>query len=338
MANEFQLIDDCFKPLSAGLSQDEIGIGDDGAVLDVPVGKQLVVVTDTLVKGVHFPGDAKAYDIAWKAVAVNLSDLAAMGAIPAFFSLALTLPDNDSDWLKEFSAGLKAIAEQYDIKLIGGDTTKGPLTITVTAQGWVDKQQAVLRSTAQPGDLVCVSNTIGDAAVGLKIALNTMSAEVLQALSAEQQSLLLKALHCPQPQVFIADLIKDYASSAIDISDGLLADLNHIIEQSSVKSAMPLQAVIEVADIPLSDALKNYVKASDDWSPVLYGGDDYQLCFTAQKDDFAEMDSVAELLGVKLTVIGEVGLAAESQQSKIQLKLNAKPFQVDKVGGYLHFS
>jgi thiamine-monophosphate kinase len=175
MSNEFELIKTFFKPLSKGLSEDELGIGDDGAVLNVPESSQLVVVTDTLVEGVHFPVKTDPYDIAWKALAVNLSDLAAMGAEPGFFSLSLTLPNAENEWLERFAKGLSDLASLHKIPLIGGDTTRGPLSVTITANGWVKAKGAVLRSGAQKGDVICVTQTIGDAAVGLSLAINQIS-------------------------------------------------------------------------------------------------------------------------------------------------------------------
>jgi len=233
MASEFDLIKQYFEPLSSGLDKGETGIGDDGAVLNVPAGHQLVVVTDTLVNGVHFPENTSAYDVGWKALAVNLSDLAAMGAKPAFFSLALTLPESDDEWLQGFAQGLADLAKRFGIPLIGGDTTKGPLTVTVTAQGWVEKSAAIMRGNARQGELVCVTNTIGDAALGLKLEMNTLPENCKALFSDEERAFLLNSLDRPEPQLDFVEFLKNNASSAIDVSDGLLADLAHIIENSN---------------------------------------------------------------------------------------------------------
>lgn len=337
MASEFELIKSCFEPLSKGLSAEEIGIGDDGAVLSVPANHQLVVVTDTLVSGVHFPEDTPAYDIAWKALAVNLSDLAAMGARPGFYSLALTIPHNDQAWLNEFSAGLAALSEQYQIPLIGGDTTKGPLTVTVTAQGFVKTGQALKRSTAKNGDLICVTNTIGDGALGLKVALNNLPGLVEQALSIDEKQFLLKALNRPEPQLAMNELLNSVASSAIDISDGLLADLTHVLNSSSQclqklgqKDAC-LGAQIHLDKLPLSDAAQKYLQATGDWSAMLTGGDDYQLCFTIAESDLAKMQGLAKSLNLNVSVIGEV------VGTEVVLVKQGKPFNLESGTGYLHF-
>lgn len=332
MANEFELIDHCFLPLSAGLAESEIGIGDDGAVIDVPENHQMVVVTDTLVSGVHFPENCLAYDIAWKALAVNLSDLAAMGARPGVFSLALTLPNNDQAWLESFSAGLKDISQKYQIPLVGGDTTKGPLTISVTAQGWVEKGQAVLRSGASVGDVICVTNTIGDGAVGLKLALATLTESEQKLLSVEDKDFLLAALNRPQPQLAMITLLKEYASSAIDISDGLLADLSHILIMSKKKSEQELAAKVELSQIPLSVATQQYLQQSQDWSAIITGGDDYQLCFTVPQARLNIFKVEAEKQGLAVTEIGliEVGKG-------IQLLNKGVEFSLQQQDGYLHF-
>lgn len=328
MASEFELIKDCFQPLSKGLALGEVGIGDDGAVLNVPLNHQLVVVTDTLVSGVHFPEETRAFDIAWKALAVNLSDLAAMGARPGYFSLALTLPNNDQAWLKSFSEGLRAISERYAIPLIGGDTTKGHLTITVTAQGWVEQGKAVLRSGAKLGDLICVTNTIGDGALGLKVAQDNLPGLVKKHLMKDEMDFLLQALNRPFPQLELSSVLSEYANSAIDISDGLLADLGHIFEQSPYG----LNAEIELQKIPLSEPAKKYIESSQDWSAILAGGDDYQLCFTIKESNFIEMQAKSEKIGVTVTEIGRV-----IEGKKPVLMQNGEVFTQLGLKGYLHF-
>lgn len=346
MSLEFDLIDAFFKPLSIGLPEGDLGIGDDGAVLTVPEGHQLVVVTDTLVSGVHFPVDTAPYDIAWKALAVNLSDLAAMGAVPGNFSLALTLPSSDAAWLKDFSEGLKAVSQRFDVPLIGGDTTKGPLTITVSANGWVPKQQAILRSGAQLGDLICVTNTIGDGALGLKLALNQLNdCFDKSALSEQEKDFLLAALNRPVPQLEIAADLRGLANSAIDISDGLLADLGHILERSNgmnLSSATVLGAEIELENLPLSAALKAYIDSSKEWSLPLIGGDDYQLCMTVPEAKFSLLKSKLAAKGVSLTGVGRV-----TKASGIQCLQNGQLLSKDELsgfgvaslasGGYSHF-
>lgn len=341
MASEFDLIKTYFSPLSNQLAADEIGIGDDGAVLNAPLNHQLVVVTDTLVCGVHFPEDATPYDIAWKSLAVNLSDLAAMGAKPGFFSLALTLPHNDSDWLQGFSEGLAAIAKQYSIPLIGGDTTKGPLTVSVTAQGWVEQEQAILRKTAKAKQQVWVTNTLGDAALGLKLALKQMPQELQNLFSEDEKAFLLKVLNRPQPQLEALALLKAYAKSAIDISDGFIADLTHILQQSSSQLELgnKLLADIELNNLPVSTAMQKYLQATDDWSGVLAGGDDYQVCFTAEQQDHDAILELAQKLGVSVSLCGEISLQqvdSATEESFIGLTKSGSAYQTNRKG-YLHF-
>ncbi len=341
MALEFDLIETYFKPLSKGLSADEVGIGDDGAVLSVPENHQMVVVTDTLVCGVHFPLETSAYDIAWKSVAVNLSDLAAMGATPGGYSLGLTLPDNDQAWLKEFAGGLRAITEQFNIPLIGGDTTKGPLTLTVTAQGWVPCKQAILRSGAKNGDLVCVTETLGDGALGLKLTFNQLETIFSSQLSDIEKQKLLLALNRPMPQLAIAADLRGLVNSAIDISDGLLADLGHILEQTNGKQQNKnsdfigeLGAEIEIKQLPLSSGVGKYISKTDDWSLVVSGGDDYQLCMTVEPQNWSDLQKIAEQHGVKITQVGRV-----VERKGIHCLMSGKPVADDliKRTGYSHF-
>ncbi len=320
MALEFDLIESYFLPLSEGFASVDVGIGDDGAVLNVPEKHQLVVVTDTLVAGVHFPVETLAYDIAWKALAVNLSDLAAMGAEPACYSLALTLPNYDAIWLQKFSEGLRDLSTQFKIPLVGGDTTKGPLTITVTAQGWVPNQQAVLRSGAQEGNLICVTNTLGEGALGLKLALAPEKERVLPFLSKQEKVRALNALNRPVPQLAISTDLRGLASSAIDVSDGLLADLAHMLKQSSrallkqdgggrnsnASSATVLGAEIELTQLPLSSGVLRYIEQTKDWALPLSGGDDYQLCLTVSPKNMTQLMARLNSKGVSLSVIGRV--------------------------------
>ena len=326
MALEFDLIDTYFAPLSQGFDSVDVGIGDDGAVLNVPENHQLVVVTDTLVSGVHFPENTSPYDIAWKALAVNLSDLAAMGATPASYSLALTLPEYSADWLRSFSDGLRDLSAQFAIPLIGGDTTKGALTITVTAQGWVPNQQAILRSGAQLGDVICVTNTLGEGALGLKLALNDWHDSFTKNdLSTKEQNSALNALNRPMPQLAMSTDMHGLVNSAIDISDGLLADLGHILTRSSKAIKQEelsllkrgcsgaesfIGAEIELSQLPLSSGVTRYIEQTKDWSLPLSGGDDYQLCLTLTEANYRKLNDLLKAKSkakkISLTVIGKV--------------------------------
>lgn len=346
MASEFELIKTLFQPLSTGLSNNEIGIGDDGAVLNVPDNHQMVVVTDTLVCGVHFPENTSAYDIAWKAVAVNLSDLAAMGAKPGFYSLALTIPNNHSAWLTDFAKGLADISALYHIPLVGGDTTKGPLTITVTAQGFVERGKAIRRSGAKAGDIICVTNTIGDGALGLLVALNKLPGLVKDKLNQAQHDYLLKALNRPKPQLAFGEKMSEFSNSAIDISDGLLADLGHILEESNklVISGEPrLAAKVDLGNMALSDAARLYVQKTDDWRTVLTGGDDYQLCFTLAANQFINASKWAESIGISISKIGQITESdimksdGDKKEPNIILMFNGELLNLSESKGYLHF-
>lgn len=323
MAHEFDVIETFFKPLSKVGKADEIGIGDDGAVLSCLAGHQLVVVTDTIIEDVHFPAETSAYDIAWKALAVNLSDLAAMGATPAFYSLALSLPaeKNDQAWLELFAGGLKQLASLYNIPLVGGDTTRSDrLTITITAQGWVETGQAILRKGAKPGDLVFVSGKLGEGGLGLKAVQQHW--DEADYVDAKQK------LNQPAPQVTLGYYLKGLATSAIDISDGLLADLKHILVSSRCS------AWIDVESVPVSETMRTYIKQSDDWSLPLIAGDDYELCFTIHPDNRSSVLTLAEELDISLTEIGQIEKGEEGE-----LKLKNAPEQQAHLNqfGFEHF-
>jgi len=339
MSEEFNLIDRYFLPLCQPLAEGEVGIGDDGAVITPPSGQQLVVVTDTLVKGVHFPNETCAYDIAWKALAVNLSDLAAMGAIPGFYTLALTLPENEQAWLTEFARGLKDLGERYQVALIGGDTTRGPLTVTVTAHGWVPNRSAVLRSGARVGDLICVSGALGCAGLGLKVALNTLSENEQAWFTDDMVESCLQVLNRPQPQLDLGLALRDVASAAIDVSDGLLADLGHILEQSSKHALSILGAELYLDALPLSEAVGQWVSKTGDWSLPLVAGDDYQLCFTLPEESWQALQQEAAKLEIEVHTVGRV---TDKNGIEIKQSLDSEtcvdaPWCDGLKAGYQHF-
>ena len=286
---EFDLIRKYFT-WSSGQSSVVLGVGDDGAICNVEFGYQLVTSIDTLIAGVHFPESTSAADIAYKALAVNLSDIAAMGALPMHFTLALTMPKVDKSWLQEFSQSLKQLSEQFGVSLIGGDTTRGPLSITISIIGWVESGKALRRSGAQVGDGVYVSNTIGDAAFALWQLNNNDIAD----------SDCLEKLNRPLPQVELGRSLQGIASACIDISDGLEQDLSHILKASEVG------AEIDVGKIPLTKALTVHINKQSDWSLVLNGGDDYQLCFTVPEKNQAVLGGISKCCDVKITQIGVI--------------------------------
>lgn len=266
--NEFAVIQHFFNTQTISRKEVMLGIGDDAAIITPPANQDIVITTDTLVSGVHFPENTLAYDIGFKSLAVNLSDLAAMGATPAWLTLALTLPTIDETWLKDFSRGFFTLATDYQAQLIGGDLTRGPLTITIQAHGLTPKNQAIHRNTAKPGDLIYVTHTLGDAALALAILQNKITIPEI-----DKETIFAK-LNRPTPQIKIGEKLRGIANSAIDISDGLIADLGHILEKSTVG------AEINVDLIPLSTTLRDHVSQKDALRFALSGGDDYELCFT----------------------------------------------------------
>lgn len=243
-----------------------------------------------MVENVHFFADADAKQLGHKLLAVNLSDLASMGAKPLAVTLALTLPDIDEHWLTEFAEGFFALADQYQVDLIGGDTTSGPLTLTVQALGLVPVGRALKRSTAKIGDVVCVSGSIGDAGLGLKIE---------QGYDCDQPELPLKRFHQPDPQVALGQALLDIANACIDISDGLAGDLGHILKQSGVG------ACLDWDEIPMSDAVKHYIEDTGDWQLPLNAGDDYELCFTVSPENYPRLSVPHHKIGV---IEAEAGL------------------------------
>ncbi|MBS0570593.1 MAG: thiamine-phosphate kinase [Proteobacteria bacterium] len=262
---EFALIDLIRKRCAILRADVALGIGDDAALLAVPSGQLLAVSTDTLVAGVHFLHGADARDVGWKSLAVNLSDMAATGAEPAWATLALTLPGADARWVEPFADGFADLARLHRVALVGGDTTQGPLSITVTIHGFVAEGAALTRSGARAGDGVYVTGTLGDAAAGLRMVLSK------QAGNAH----LLERLHRPTPRVAQGLVLRGRATACIDVSDGLVADLGHICTASRVGAAIDADA------LPASPALLAAFDIPDRRELQLAGGDDYELCFTA---------------------------------------------------------
>ncbi|WP_448670657.1 thiamine-phosphate kinase [Pseudoxanthomonas mexicana] len=265
-----------------------LGIGDDAALLAPPPGRQLVVTADTLNDGVHFPRGTSPVDIGWKALAVNLSDLASMGAEPAWCTLSLSLPQSDPAWIEGFLDGFLDLAGQHDIALVGGDTTRGPLSIAVTAMGLVEPGRALRRDGARVGDEVWVTGTLGDAAGGLAL----LDREPVPALRAR--------LDRPTPRVAAGRALAGIATACVDVSDGLLADLGHVCARSHVA------ARIDVDALPASAALMEVIGEADRIALQASGGDDYELCFTAPADAGADIGAVSAQLGLRITRIGRI--------------------------------
>ena len=291
--NEFDLINTFFSVQPVARGDVVLGIGDDAAVLEVPAGAQLVVSTDTLNAAVHFPVATDPVLVGHKSLAVNLSDLAAMGATPAWFTLNLSLPQPDQRWLAGFCRGLFDLAALHAIALVGGDTTRGPLSVSIQASGLVPRGQALLRSGARPGDGIYVTGSLGDAALGL------MQHQGRLAAPTDQRAQLLQRLHSPTPRVQEGLRLRGLASSCIDISDGLCADLGHILERSGVG------ARIELESIPVSPAYRaSLIPLSMD--PVLTGGDDYELCFAVPAQREVELALAVEGFSCLCTRIGVI--------------------------------
>ncbi|NLB13067.1 MAG: thiamine-phosphate kinase [Gammaproteobacteria bacterium] len=269
-----------------------LGIGDDGAVLDVPAGQQLVAVCDTLNVGVHFAADADAADIGWKALAVNLSDLAAMGASPAWALMSLSLPQADPDFVAGLMRGFGQLAAASGIALVGGDTTRGPLAVGITALGFVPAGRALTRAGAQAGDAVFVSGTLGDAAA----ALRPGSGDTGQALRQRMQ----QRLHRPVPRTALGLALRGQAHAVIDVSDGLLADLGHVANASGVG------IVLDAAALPASDALRSVADPALRLRCQASGGDDYELAFTLPESRIDRVRAALADKDVPLTCIGRV--------------------------------
>jgi thiamine-monophosphate kinase len=281
--SEFSLIERFFTQPKLNHPHNQLGVGDDCALLSVPTGYQLAVTTDTMVENVHFFAGANPRQLGHKLLAVNLSDLASMGAEPVAVTLALTLPSVDEQWLREFAHGFLTLATQYNVDLIGGDTTQGALTLTVQALGFVPQGQALLRSAAKVGDVIYVTGTLGDAGLGLKIA---------QGYSCAEPDLPLTQFHTPQPQIAAGLRLRKIAHACIDISDGLAADLGHILEKSQVG------ATLDFSQLPLSNPVQAYIAETGDWHLPLVAGDDYHLCFTVPPERVPFLDFPCHPIGV----------------------------------------
>ena len=308
-----------------------LGIGDDAALLQVPAGHELAVTADTLNAGVHFPADAAPADIGWKALAVNLSDLASMGARPAWCTLSLSLPGDDTAWLDAFLDGFLGLADTHAVALVGGDTTRGPLSIAVTAMGWVEAGAALRRDGARPGDDVWVTGTRGDAAAALvlggyvPIPLDGVAMPVVEAGNA---AALRARLARPAPRVAVGRALAGLAHACVDVSDGLLADLGHICRRSGVG------AEIELARLPASPALRA-AYADDELRAALQaaGGDDYELCFSAST---AAREAVARALEQAGTTGTRIGRITDGDGVRA-LAADGSPWRPFR-GGYVHFA
>lgn len=320
---EFQLIDRLLKPLARHPAS--LGLTDDAAVLTPGPGRQIVLTKDMLVEGVHFRQGETAADIAAKALRVNLSDLAAMGAAPVAYLMALSLdPGKRGEWLADFVRGLADDQTRYGMSLIGGDmtATPGPMTVSITALGEVPQGQAVRRSTARPGDAILVSGTIGDAALGLALARGDIIAG-----DGTVDAYLLERYRRPQPRTALSTLVREMASAAIDISDGLAADLGHVARESGVR------AVIEAERVPLSPEARRLMDDHPGLLPfILSGGDDYELVLTMTAGDAVRACEKAADIHIPLTLIGHI----EAGEGVAILDAEGREVRLDRPG-FRHF-
>lgn len=317
--DEFTLIRHWFAELTPRGESVVLGVGDDCALLSPLAGEQLAVTTDTLIAGRHFPIETAAADIGWKSLAVSLSDLAAMGARPTAFTLALSLPEVDSEWLNDFTAGLRACAILGAIPLVGGDTTRGALSITITAFGTVPPARALLRSAAQVGDLVCVTGTLGDAALALR---HWQQGRI--PVSADERSLRAR-LDRPTPRNAAGVALRDIAHAAIDVSDGLLGELGHVCAASGIG------ADIRVAELPASCAFDRLAPVDARLALQVAGGDDYELCLSVPP---SQLEAARHACGaVPLTVIGKM-----VADSGVKLRDAAGAMVEPSLSAYRHFS
>lgn len=318
--SEFELIRQFFLGLGAEREDVLLGIGDDAALVDVGGAEAMVLCVDTMVAGAHFPENAPAEAVGHKALAVNLSDLAAMGARPAWGMLALTLATAQPEWLTGFRRGMHALAEQHGVGLVGGDTTRGGLAASVTLIGFVEPELALRRDAARPGDVIYVSGTLGDAAAGLRFwqaGRGGQSAEVAQ---------LVERLHRPVPRIELGRALRGIARAAIDISDGLAGDLGHILSRSGVG------ARIELAQLPLSVPLRQTCSGAEATVFALSGGDDYELCFTVPAEREADLDRLRRQLDVPVTRVGVI----EAEPGLRVVGPDGKPLPLQRTG-FDHF-
>lgn len=298
-----------------------LGVGDDCALVGVSHGMDLAVSTDTMVSGTHFFPDVDPETLGHKALAVNLSDMAAMGAMPYWATLALTLPAVNDEWLAKFAKGFFDLAEEFGVSLIGGDTTKGPLTMTVTIMGEVPAGAALRRSGAKVGNDVWVSGHLGDAALAVAHRRGLLK------LAEEDYMEAVMRLYEPMPRVKLGQALRGLATSAIDISDGLLGDLGHICELSKVG------ATVESERLPVSAIGAKHIDSLEGLTAVAAGGDDYELCFTAPDNARDSIEDLTEVLGIPLTRIGQI----RKGQGVSLLGADGKPITIDG-RGFDHFT
>ena len=318
--SEFGLIERYFSSGMAARSDVLLGVGDDAALLATPAGQTLALSLDTLVEGVHFPVSTSAENIGYKALAVNLSDMAAMGAEPAWMLLGLTLPKVDEAWLEGFCRGLSQLAAEHRVALVGGDTTRGPLTISVQICGFVSATQALRRDGARVGDLIYVTGQLGDAGLGLQRVLGTCEL----AMAPARCDYFISRLERPTPRIAAGLALRGLATAAIDISDGLAGDLGHILKASRVG------ALLNVDAIPAATEVRGLSKQW--WNLPLSAGDDYELCFTVPSAHQTALERAMTGLGCPISCIGQIEAAPG-----MRLQRSSGEVIPNRAEGYQHF-
>jgi len=295
-----------------------LGVGDDAAVMDVPPGRKLVVAMDTVVEGVHFPAATAAADIGYRTLAVNLSDLAAMGAQPSWMTLSLSLPQATEAWLEGFAAGLFELADAHDVALIGGDTVKGPLVVTVQIAGWVETDRWLVRSGARPGDRLFVSGVPGEAAAGLAVIQKGLP-------KSDAADHLRRRFLRPEPRVALGRALRPIAGAAMDISDGLLTDLRKLCAASGCG------ARVDVGALPESTAMRQLFDADTCVDYALAGGDDYEIMFTVPAGRMKDFEAVSS------SYVGCTQIGVITAGNEVGCQRGGRPFSVQREG-YDHFS
>lgn len=323
--NEFSLIQKYFYDSSFSRKDVIVGVGDDAAVTRVAENQLLATTTDTLVQGVHFLDKSSPEDIAHKSVAVNMSDLAAMGAEPSWISLSLSLPELNEQWLEAFSNKLRELTEYYSIQLIGGDTVKGPLSITITAQGFIPEQSVITRSGAKNGDWIFVTGTLGDAGAGLDVLTQKVIIK-----DYDDKQYLIDRHRRPTPRVIAGTALRRLATSCIDISDGLLQDVMHIAKASDTGVKLDLDK------LPISGALgRNVPDLEQALRYACMSGDDYELLFTVSEEHRTTAQTALDSYSVPYTCVGQMTGAV----GKLDLRLDGACFEFSEPSqlGYQHF-
>jgi len=314
--SEFSIIDKFFNNKKHHRNDVLLGVGDDCALLRVPQQYTLATTIDTMVENVHFLPNVDPYDLGYKSLAISLSDLAAMGAKPTWATLAITLPHDNKTWLQNFSKGFFSLIKKFSLELVGGNTTRGSLTITTQLHGFLPKQKALRRDTAKVGDLIFVSGTLGDAGLALQHLLS--QTKIMQ----QDQSYLLHRLNRPEPRVAEGIALLDIAHAAIDISDGLAADLSHILERSNVG------ATINIEKLPLSPPLLRNASLKNAQKLALNAGDDYELCFTVPQRKLPQLKNISKYFNCGFTLIGKI-----DKKSGLRIKHNdGKIMHLDSLG------